>query len=269
MADDPEKRAATHGKIVKVSGPTVVAKGMKEAQIHHRVRVGSAGLLGEVIRLKDDRATIQVYEETTGLALGEEVVDVGEPLVVELGPGLLTSLFDGIQRPLDAIRAAEGDFLRPGGERPPLSRERRWDFVPLIKEGDRVGPGDVVGEVAETASITHRILIPPGRFGRIVEVRSGPYTIADPIAFIEDGIPIRNAPELAGPKPPSVRQTPSVGRPAHHAATGLRYPLSAGDRRDRRHPRRVRNRQNGGRADPREICRVRSYRLHRLRRAGE
>lgn len=219
-----------HGKIVKVSGPTVVAKGMTGAQIHHRVQVGAAGLLGEVIRLEEDRATIQVYEETTGLTLGEEVVDVGEPLVVELGPGLLTSLFDGIQRPLDAIRAAEGDFLRSGGKRPPLSRERRWDFVPLVKEGDRVGPGEVVGEVAETASITHRILLPPGCSGRIVEVRSGPHTIADPVGFLDDGIAIRMLQTwpVRKPRPFRKRLPPAVPFITRQRVLDTLFPLAIG-----------------------------------------
>lgn len=230
MADGLKKTTAAGGKIVKVSGPTVVAEGMEEAQIHHRVRVGAAGLLGEVIRLKDDRATIQVYEETTGLTLGEEVVDVGEPLVVELGPGLLTSIFDGIQRPLDAIRAEKGDFLRPGGERPPLSRERRWGFVPLLKEGDVVGPGDVIGEVAETASIIHRILVPPGCSGTIVEVRSGSWTIADPIALLEDGTPIRMLQTwpVRTPRPFRKRLPPVVPLITRQRVFDTLFPLAVG-----------------------------------------
>ena len=129
------------GIIIRVSGPTVVAKGMGGARIHNRVLVGGNGLPGEVIRLEADQATIQVYEDTTGLGLGEGVADVGKPLLAELGPGLLGSVYDGVQRPLHAIRAKSGDFIGRGCAAPPLDREKRWEFRPVAREGTWSGRG--------------------------------------------------------------------------------------------------------------------------------
>ncbi|MHB8481952.1 MAG: V-type ATP synthase subunit A [Nitrospiria bacterium] len=181
----------SQGVIVKVSGPTVVASGMTDAGIYHRVAVGHLKLLGEVIRLERNRATIQVYEDTTGLSLGEEVVDLGEPLMAELGPGLISSIFDGIQRPLSTLVQKQGDFISRGFSVPALSRSLKWRFVPSVKPGEAVHPGDLLGMVQETDRIIHRIMVPPGRSGTVEEIRSGEFTVDETIAVLAGGIGIK------------------------------------------------------------------------------
>ncbi|MBI3606208.1 MAG: V-type ATP synthase subunit A [Nitrospirae bacterium] len=182
---------SSKGSIVKISGPAVVASGMREAGIYHRVLVGSLGLPGEVIRIEGDRATIQVYEETTGLSLGEEVVNFGEPLMAELGPGLISSIFDGIQRPLALLLREQGDFISRGLLVSSLSRTLRWNFIPAVKPGEGVIPGDVVGTVQETDRVLHRIMVPPGISGKIREIRPGNFTVEETIAVLEDGFEIK------------------------------------------------------------------------------
>ncbi|MBI3078279.1 MAG: V-type ATP synthase subunit A [Deltaproteobacteria bacterium] len=159
------------GRIVKISGPAVVANGLEEAGLNEVVRV----------------ATLQVYEETTGLALGEPVVSTGEPLTVELGPGLLGQIFDGIQRPLPALAALAGDFLRRGIAHPALDRQKRWRFEPKVATGDRLTEGQIIGVVRETAGLAHRILVPPGVSGTIREVKPGEAAVTDPVVVLEDG----------------------------------------------------------------------------------
>src|SRR5512139_2962054 len=178
------------GIILRVSGPTVVAGNMAGARIHNRVLVGDDRLAGEVIRLEGNRATVQVYEETTGLCLGERVEDVGEPLLAELGPGLLGTVYDGVQRPLRAMREKGGDFIGRGISAHPLDRERRWEFRPTVREGDAVGPGDLLGTVQETPRIVHRVMVPPGCGGTIREIRSGGLSVLDPAAVLADGTPL-------------------------------------------------------------------------------
>ena len=218
------------GTVVRVSGPTVGATGMTEARMHNRVLVGEAGLLGEVIRLEGDLATLQVYEDTAGLRLGEVVVDAGEPLMVELGPGLLGSVFDGVQRPLEAIRASRGNFIATGVSAPPLDRAKRWEFRPSVKQGERVGPGDVLGMVSENHRIEHRVMVPPGRGGRLREVREGGRTNDDPVAVLEDGTSLRMMQRWPVRTPrPFLRRLP----PALPFLTGQRifdvlFPLAAG-----------------------------------------
>ncbi|HHF59179.1 MAG TPA: V-type ATP synthase subunit A, partial [Thermoplasmatales archaeon] len=174
------------GKIVRVSGPVVEARGMKGAKMYDVVRVGDENLIGEIIRLNQDMATIQVYEETTGLKPGEKVVSTGNPLSAELGPGLITSIFDGIQRPLVQIKESVGDFITRGVDVPALDRKKKWDFKPLVKKGDKVTSGDVIGEVRETSLVTHRIMIPPGIEGKIRDiVDEGKYIVEDIIAKVE------------------------------------------------------------------------------------
>jgi V/A-type H+-transporting ATPase subunit A len=151
------------------------------------VRVGHDGLLGEVIRIRAGLATLQVYEETAGLVLGEPVEATGEPLAVELGPGLLGQVVDGIERPLEALAVKSGDFIVRGVAHPALDRERRWHFVPRVAAGDRLTGGAVIGVVQETASLVHRILVPPGMSGRVCRVMAGDATVADPIVVFEDG----------------------------------------------------------------------------------
>ncbi len=175
------------GTIIGVSGPTVTAEGLPDAAVHHRVRVGALGLPGEIIRIDGARVVVQVYEDTLGLRSGEPVEDLGEPLQAELGPGLLGAVFDGVQRPLERMRAEQGDFIGRGTSVRALSREARWEFTPAVGAGDRVGPGDILGTVPETPGIVHRLLVPPGRSGRILEVRPGPAGIEDPVVRLEGG----------------------------------------------------------------------------------
>ncbi|AEC51752.1 V-type ATP synthase subunit A [Pyrococcus sp. NA2] len=174
------------GEIIRVTGPLVVAKGMKGAKMYEVVRVGELGLIGEIIRLEGDKAVIQVYEETAGVRPGEPVIGTGSSLSVELGPGLLTSIYDGIQRPLEVIREKTGDFITRGVTAPALPRDKKWHFIPKVKVGDKVVGGDIIGEVPETSIIVHKIMVPPGIEGEIVEIaEEGDYTIEEVIAKVK------------------------------------------------------------------------------------
>ena len=177
------------GKILKVSGPLVVAEGMRNANMFDVVRVGSNNLIGEIIEMHGDRASIQVYEETAGIGRGDKVVSTGAPLSVELGPGLLSNIYDGIQRPLEQIRLKFGSNLQRGIDVPALDRDRVWHFVPAVKFGDKVGPGDLYGTVQENDVIEHKIMVPPQTKGTIVEMREGDFKVTDRIGKIkyEDG----------------------------------------------------------------------------------
>ncbi len=161
------------GTIVKVAGPLIVAEGMKDATMYDVVRVSDMHLVGEIIELRGDRASIQVYEETTGLGPGEPVYSTGSPLSVELGPGLIESIFDGIQRPLTSILQVAGDRISRGVEVTSLNREKKWVFNPQAKVGDRLNPGDVLGTVQETAVVLHKIMVPPGVEGTLEWIRGG------------------------------------------------------------------------------------------------
>ncbi|RLF13268.1 MAG: ATP synthase subunit A [Thermoprotei archaeon] len=173
------------GKIVRVAGPVVVAKGMRGSQMFELVKVGELNLIGEIIRLQEDLATIQVYEETSGLKPGEQVVGTGELLSVELGPGILTQIYDGIQRPLEVIKMASGPFISRGLTAEALPRDKYWDFTPKVKVGDKVVGGDVLGEVPETPLVTHRVMAPPGVEGVVEEIApEGKYKVEDVIAKI-------------------------------------------------------------------------------------
>ncbi|MFA6048681.1 MAG: V-type ATP synthase subunit A [Candidatus Micrarchaeia archaeon] len=171
------------GFLSKISGPVVVAEGVAGSQINELVRIGDKKLYGEIIGLKQDRATIQVYEETAGLRPGEAVEPTGLPLVVELGPGLLSSVFDGIQRPLDKIREKAGDFITRGIYVPSLDREKKWEFAAVAKKGETANPGDVLGTVKEFG-ILHKILVPDGVSGKIEKIESGKFNITETVAEI-------------------------------------------------------------------------------------
>ena len=174
------------GKIVKVSGPLVVASGLSEANMADVVRVGEQHLIGEILTMSGDSAAIQVYEETSGLGPGAEVVTTGSPLSVELGPGLIENIYDGIQRPLEVIRRKTGgNFLPRGEEVPALDREKKWDFTAVAKAGDRLIGGDVLGTVQETPSILHKIMLPPNMSGTVKEIRSGSFTVEETVAIVE------------------------------------------------------------------------------------
>ncbi|MCI5997194.1 MAG: V-type ATP synthase subunit A [Peptoniphilaceae bacterium] len=173
------------GKIIKVSGPLVVAEGMEDANVYDVVEVSESKLIGEIIEMRGDRASIQVYEETTGIGPGDEVVSTGSPLSIELGPGMIEQMFDGIQRPLEALQAKAGDFLVRGVSVASLNREKKWDFVPTVKVGDEVSGGNIVGTVQETTVVSHKIMVPPSIKGKVVEILSGEYTVDETICKIE------------------------------------------------------------------------------------
>ena len=172
------------GKTVKISGPLIIAEGMADAKLYDVVRVSEKGLIGEIIELRGDKASIQVYEETSGLGPGEEVYSTGEPLSAELAPGLITGIFDGIQRPLTALYFKFGDRISRGVSVNNLDREKKWTFVPKVKVGDTVAEGDILGVVAETEIVEHRILVPVGYAGKVLSISEGEYTIEEPIAEI-------------------------------------------------------------------------------------
>lgn len=173
------------GTVVKISGPLVVAEGMRDANMFDVVRVSEQKLIGEIIEMHGDRASIQVYEETAGLGTGEKVVSTGEPMSVELGPGLIGSIFDGIQRPLDDIRKICGNNLKRGVEVPSLKREKLWQFTPTVKEGDRVKGGDIIGTVPETDIVLHKILVPNGVEGVVKKISAGEFHVDDVVCVLE------------------------------------------------------------------------------------
>ena len=175
----------TTGKISKIAGPLVVATGMREANMFDVVRVSDSKLIGEIIEMHGDRASIQVYEETSGLGTGEPVESTGEPLSGELGPGLIEGIFDGIQRPLEKIRELVGNSLVRGVEVPALDREKKWHFVPKVKAGDKVVGGDILGTVQETEIVEHRIMVKPGVVGTVKSIAEGDYTVTEQIGSIE------------------------------------------------------------------------------------
>ena len=176
----------SQGKIIKVSGPLVLASGMQEANIQDICRVGDLGLIGEIIEMRRDQASIQVYEETSGLGPGEPVITTGSPLSVELGPGLISQMFDGIQRPLERFQTiTESDFLVRGVQLPNLDREAKWDFVPSLSVGDAVEAGDILGTVQETNLVEHRIMVPVGTSGRLVNISAGSFTVEETVYEIE------------------------------------------------------------------------------------
>lgn len=178
------------GEITKVSGPLVVAKGMKGSKMYDVVRVSEERLVGEIIGLSGDMASIQVYEDTSGIGPGEPVFMTDEPLIVELGPGLVESIYDGIQRPLDIIREQTGDNIGRGVEIPALERDKKWSFKPLVKQGDMVNSGDIIGEVKETVLVIHKIMVPHNIEGTIKTIKKGDFLVTDTVCEVEtkDGV---------------------------------------------------------------------------------
>ena len=178
------------GKTVKISGPLIIAEGMADAKLYDVVRVSNKGLIGEIIELRGDKASIQVYEETSGLGPGEDVYSTGEPLSAELAPGLITGIFDGIQRPLTTLYFQYGDRISRGVSVNNLDREKKWKFEPRVQMGDIVEEGDILGVVAETEIVEHRILVPLGKGGKVLSIKEGEYTIEESIAQIstKDGV---------------------------------------------------------------------------------
>jgi len=226
--------SADTGHVVRVAGPVVVAEGLPRARLYNVVLVGRRRLVGEVIRLQREKVIIQVYEETSGLQVGSTVYDTGEPLTVELGPGLLTGIFDGVQRPLPALAHGDGGpfsepFIRRGIELPALDRERRWPVEHRVEPGVEVGPGDVLAVVEETTAIEHRILVPHNRTGRVTALGAAEATVGDPVAWIED------EPVAMAHRWPVRRRRPAARRldPTSPLITGQRvidtlFPVSRG-----------------------------------------
>lgn len=176
----------SRGVIKKVAGPLVIAEGMRDANMYDVVHVSEHNLIGEIIEMHGDQASIQVYEETAGLGPGEPVVSMGRPLSVELGPGLISNIYDGIQRPLDEImKVSGGNGLERGISVPPLPEEKLWDFEPAVSEGAEVTGGDIIGTVQETIVVNHKIMVPPDVKGRVKEIKKGSFTIRDTVAVIE------------------------------------------------------------------------------------
>ncbi len=203
------------GKVARVSGPVVIAEDLEGVRMYDVVRVGELGLVGEVIRISGNNVTIQVYEDTSGIRPGEKVENVGKPLSVELGPGLLKSIYDGIQRPLDVIRDKSGDFIRRGFSATPLNETAKWEFKPAVKKGENVSQGQILGEVQETSLITHRVMVPFGVSGKVESITGGQFTVNETVATIkgQSGIvevklkqewPVRVARKVLNKLPPAV-----------------------------------------------------------------
>lgn len=182
--------SAEKGEIFRVAGPVVIATGIK-ARMYDVVRVGHEQLMGEIIQIRGDNATIQVYEDTTGLKPGEPVMTTGKPLSVELGPGILTSIYDGIQRPLQVLQAQMGDFIKRGVFAPGLDHKKKWDFKPTVKKGDTVKEGQVLGTVQETETVVHKIMVPIGKQGKLTAINAGKYTVDEVIGELDDGTELR------------------------------------------------------------------------------
>ena len=173
------------GKIWRVSGPLIIAEGMKGSLVYEIVEIGKEGIVGEIIGLKGDRAIIQAHEDTLGLQTGEEVRGLGRILSAELGPGLIGSIYDGLQKSLLTLSKDTGSFIKRGARAPALPRDKKWQFIPIVKKGDEVTEGDIIGSVPETSLIEHKIMVPIGIIGIIKEIRKGDYTVEEPIAWVE------------------------------------------------------------------------------------
>src|SRR5215467_16355379 len=174
------------GKVERVAGPVIVASSMLGAEMYEVVRVGDQGLIGEIIKIEQDRATVQVYEETAGIRPGEVVERTGKPLSVELGPGITGQIYDAIQRPLTVLFEKTGPFVKRGTAPSPIDKSKKWNFIPTAKVGDKLIGGDVLGTVRETALITQRIMVPPNMSGQVSSIaREGDYTVTDPIASLQ------------------------------------------------------------------------------------
>jgi V/A-type H+-transporting ATPase subunit A len=222
------------GSIIRVAGPVVEAKGMAQAVMYELVQVGKEALIGEIIRLEGERATIQVYQNTSGLKLEEPVLGTGNPLSVELGPGLIGSVFDGIQRPLEVLRALTGAYIKTVHGVSPLPRDKKWAFIPKAKVGSKLSGGDMLGTVAETDLVEHRILVPPGVQGKLADIATqGDYTITEVIATIEANgtktdLPMIQKWPVRKPRPFSQRLPPSVPLITGQRVIDTFFPIAKG-----------------------------------------
>jgi V/A-type H+-transporting ATPase subunit A len=217
------------GKICEISGPLVVAKGMRGAKMYATAMVGEAGLIGEIIRIEGDRTAIQVYEDTSGLYLGERVVSSGSPLTANLGPGLLSNIFDGIQRPLSEIRGEAGDFIKRGVHLKSLRRDVKWKFTPDVRVGEKVSEGDQLGTVRETPKIIHRIRVPIGISGVVEEIREGDFTVEDGVAVISGStITMIDNWGVRMPRPYKKKLSPSVPFITGQRVFDFLFPIAEG-----------------------------------------
>ena len=221
------------GVITKVSGPLVVAKNMEGASIYEVVKVGNEGLAGEIIEMREGEASIQVYEETSGVGPGEPVKRTKKQLSVKLGPGLLTSIYDGIQRPLSAIADEAGDFIPRGVEVPALDESKKWDFEPKAKEGDKVVAGQVLGIVEETETITHKVMVPPNLEGELISIEKGSFDVTETVAEIEteDGekqVKMAHDWPIRSPRPTDSKLLPSTPLVTGQRVIDTFFPVAKG-----------------------------------------
>jgi V/A-type H+-transporting ATPase subunit A len=230
MSQATETDVGGEGRIASVSGPVVVATGL-DARMNDVVYVGDEGLMGEIIEIEGDRTTVQVYEETSAVAPGEPVETTGEPLSVDLGPGMMNSIYDGVQRPLDVLESQMGAFLDRGVDAPGIDLEREWAFEPTVDEGDEVGPTEVVGVVEETESIDHRVMVPPGSDGGTVEtIREGAFTVEDAVAVLDTGeeITMRQEWPVREARPAKEKKTPTEPLVSGQRILDGLFPLAKG-----------------------------------------
>lgn len=222
------------GTIERIAGPLVIAKGMTGASMYDVVHIGEIGLVGEIVELEGDKASVQVYEETSGLMPGEPVVCLGEPLSVELGPGIIEQFYDGIQRPLELIeQAAESHFISRGINVPAIDRKKKWTFEPRVKAGDVVEPGDILGIVQETIVVEHRIMVPNGMRGKIKSIQSGDHTVEDVIAVLDDNgtqheVRMLQRWPVRQPRPVAKRLAPNVPMSTGQRVVDAFFPIALG-----------------------------------------
>ena len=229
MSKAETQETEDEGRITNVSGPVVEAKGL-DARMNDVVRVGEEELMGEVIEIEGEVTTIQVYEETSGISPGEPIYTTGAPLSVELGPGILDSIYDGVQRPLDILEEEMGDFLDRGVDAPGIDLEKEWDFTPEVEEGDEVSEGDIIGTVPETESIDHKVMVPPDVEGTVSEVNEGKYTVEDSIVVLEDGTEISMLQEwpVRKARPVEEKQTPTTPLVTGQRILDTLFPIAKG-----------------------------------------